>query len=718
MRILTIGNQYPPHDLGGGYELVWRSAVEHLRAAGHEVRVLTTDHRRPGADSGGDVDVHRELRWYWVDHAFPKRSLRDAHALERHNANVLRRHLDGFRPDVVSPWSMGGMSMGLLEQVRRAGLPQVCFVHDDWLGYGRRVDAWHARAPHLAERLTGLPVRVDFAGAARYVFVSNTTRERARASGLALPDTGVAHSGIDPAFVDPQPERPWAWRLVCVGRIDPRKGLDTAVEALAQLPAEATLEICGTGEGEAALRERVRALGLEERVRFAGQVAHADLPARYDAADVVVFPVVWEEPWGLVPLEGMARGRPVVATGRGGSAEYLRDGDNALLFPAGDAAALAAAVRRLAEDPALRARLREGGLPAARTHTETALNEAVERELAAAVARRRAPVAAPLRSPGVPRLSVVIPTYKRPDALPRTLAALERQTIPAADFEVLVVADAQEDDAERVAAQVAAEDRPYAARVLHRHAAGVSAARNDGWQAAQAPLVMFIGDDILADPTLLAEHLAWHERHPDERVGVLGHVRWADDIEVSAFMRWLEHGTQFDYPTIDGEEAGWGRLYTSNVSLKRALLERAGGFDEENFPFLYEDLDLGYRLSELGLRLLYNPAARAQHLHHSTVEEWRSRMANTARAEHRFVTLHPGLEPWFRNRMADVMRHPPARGRTGRHLLRWVPPGTPWLGPKVWGNATLYYRQQLAPAFLQAWDEVASSGGAPPGGPK
>jgi glycosyltransferase involved in cell wall biosynthesis len=74
----------------------------------------------------------------------------------------------------------------------------------------------------------------------------------------------------------------------------------------------------------------------------------------------------------------MAQGRPVVATGRGGSAEYLRDGENCLLYEAGDAAALAAAVRRLAGDDALRARLRAGGLETAPRHTEPVLNAAVE----------------------------------------------------------------------------------------------------------------------------------------------------------------------------------------------------------------------------------------------------------------------------------------------------------------------------------------------------
>ena len=60
VRVLTVGNMYPPHH-HGGYELVWESAVEHLRARGHEVRVLTTDTRTDTVETDGP-DVHRELR--------------------------------------------------------------------------------------------------------------------------------------------------------------------------------------------------------------------------------------------------------------------------------------------------------------------------------------------------------------------------------------------------------------------------------------------------------------------------------------------------------------------------------------------------------------------------------------------------------------------------------------------------------------------------------
>jgi len=169
-----------------------------------------------------------------------------------------------------------------------------------------------------------------------------------------------------------------------VGRLDPRKGVDLAILALKHLPEVATLRI--DGGGDASYLEELRLLAeresVSERVRFS-RVPRSDLPVVYAEADAVVFPVRWEEPWGLVPLEAMAVGAPVVATGSGGSGEYLADGENCLLFDPenGGAVALAAALRRLSDDVGLRARLHQAGLRTAAKFGEDDFNHAVEQLL-------------------------------------------------------------------------------------------------------------------------------------------------------------------------------------------------------------------------------------------------------------------------------------------------------------------------------------------------
>jgi glycogen synthase len=395
VRVLCVGNRYPPGSLGG-YEMLWEATVRDLRRAGHEVRVLTTV-AEPGAEvrDPEGADVHRDLGWYWRDYEFPRLSRRERRRLVQGNAAVLERHLEVFSPDVVSWWAMGGMTLSLIEQVRRAGLPAIGVVGDAWPAYGPEVDGWlrgwrwvPRPAIALVERVTGVPARLDLGAAGRWLFISEVSRRTAELAGWRLPDTGIAHPGVDPQRFAPRPAEPWRWRLLYCGRIDPRKGIAAAVRALARLPAQATLTV--DGDGDAAhgreLRELAAGLGLGERVTFV-RTPSDSLADAYAAADVVVFPVEWEEPWGLVPLEAMAVGRPVVATGTGGSAEYLEDGGNSLLFAAGDDAALAKAVTRLAGDEELRARLREGGAATAARHTEAEFSARVAE--AVREARRR-----------------------------------------------------------------------------------------------------------------------------------------------------------------------------------------------------------------------------------------------------------------------------------------------------------------------------------------
>jgi glycogen(starch) synthase len=370
---------YPPHHQGG-YELVWQSANRCARAAGHAVRILTSTHHEAGVRTEDEPDVHRTLRWYWDWHRyeFPRLPIGERIRLERTNAAELRRHLAEFRPDVVAWWSMGHMSLSLIEQVRRAGIPAIFSVHNDWLVYGPEADQWtrlwdgRSRVlAKLADSLLGLPTRFDPARAGPMLFNSTYTQRAAEAAGVATPAAEVIHPGIGSEFLQALPVRPWRWRLLYIGRIDRGKGVDTAVAALEHLPADASLAIYGKGDAGFAqelVDQAVRA-GTADRLGVHGFLDGDALRRAYDAADVIVFPVRWKEPWGLVPLEAMGLGRPVVATADGGTAEFVRDGDNALVIDRDDPLGLAAAVRRLASDEDLRRVLVQGGRRTALRHT-------------------------------------------------------------------------------------------------------------------------------------------------------------------------------------------------------------------------------------------------------------------------------------------------------------------------------------------------------------
>jgi glycosyltransferase involved in cell wall biosynthesis len=401
-RILTITSWYPPHHYGG-YELSCYDVMTRLADRGHEIRVLCGNERVPGVvnnNSDHEALVSRELRPHLWEATTSRPSLRERVAIERHNHRVLDRHLTKYQPDVVSIWHMVAISMSLVRQLATRDVPLMYVVCDDWLTYGERVDAWMSLfSGALPKRLLGRTVEAatglatstgDLGDTGAFCFVSDFTRSRAVASERLYPMSTVVYSGIERRHFPKQPrpsDRSWKGRLLYAGRIDSWKGVDTLIRALTFLP-ESTLALYGRGGSEqrAGFARLSETLGVSARVTF-GSLERYELAARYRDADVVVFPSEWGEPFGLVPLEAMACGTPVVATGVGGSGEFLRDGYNCVLHEPGDAAALAAAVRRLEKDRELRRRIVRGGLHTVAQLDVDELADALERWHVAAAER-------------------------------------------------------------------------------------------------------------------------------------------------------------------------------------------------------------------------------------------------------------------------------------------------------------------------------------------
>lgn len=419
-RILVVTNMYPPHHLGG-YELSCRDVVARWRSKGHRVVVLTSDlHLANAHPQPDDPDVRRTLRFYWKDHEILIPGWRESLRMERANQDELKRTIDELKPDVVSAWNMGAMSLGLLQTVGDLEIPLVLVVCDDWLIHGPIIDGWTNRfrklpiAGRIARAMLGVPTIFDPRSYEPTVcFVSETIRRRAQEHASWKPKRSmIAYTGIDhDDFPLQHPDtRPWSWKLLLVGRVEERKGAHIAVDALAQLPSDATLTIAGPPDERylPRLEQQIDDLGLGDRVFFENH-PREKLPQLYASADAFLFPVLWDEPFGLVPLEAMACATPVVATGMGGSKEFLLDEVNCLITPPGDADSLANAVRRLAEDEDLRGRIVRSGTDTARNLSVAEYARVLEEWHVAAAKhfsegepKRRKPleeVLAPLREP-------------------------------------------------------------------------------------------------------------------------------------------------------------------------------------------------------------------------------------------------------------------------------------------------------------------------------
>ena len=298
-------------------------------------------------------------------------------------------------------------------------------------------------------------------------------------------------------------------------------------------------------------------------------------------------------------------------------------------------------------------------------------------------------------------LAVVIPTRDRWSILARTLDALDAQT--ATGFETIVTLDGED---QRVPDGIRAHPRT---RVTAGPRRGPGAARNRGVAICDRPLILFIGDDTLPTPSLIARHLDRHRSEPEPGVAVLGRVDWHPEIADDRLLRWLDwSGSQFDYGSLGRSplaDAGFGRFYASNVSLKREAFVRAGGFDEDFATADYEDLDLGRRLHDRGMQLRYEPGAVVHHLHRYEWPEIERRYANRARAERLMLAKHDWFEPWFYNRIREYASKPRVSG-VWPLLADRVPDRPRRVSAWTRERADRRYHQRLAPAFLDAWEEA------------
>jgi len=135
------------------------------------------------------------------------------------------------------------------------------------------------------------------------------------------------------------------------------KGVDLLLHALARVREPWDLVLAGDGNARDRLQRLSSRLGLSDRVRFPGFLASGDLPALYRQARIVAVPSRWPEPFGMVGLEAMHRGRPVAAFSVGGTPDWCLDGETGLLAPDRDVDGLAQRIGRLLRDDGLAVRL-------------------------------------------------------------------------------------------------------------------------------------------------------------------------------------------------------------------------------------------------------------------------------------------------------------------------------------------------------------------------
>jgi len=229
---------------------------------------------------------------------------------------------------------------------------------------------------------------------------------------------------------------------------------------------------------------------------------------------------------------------------------------------------------------------------------------------AAATAKNKA---ARIAKPNSRMFSLIVPTYNRLPILKKCLAALETQTLPAKDFEVIVIDDGSSDGTEEA---IRAYNAKFAFRYLRQKNSGTGMARCNGVNHATGEYLLLMNDDTIFEKDTLQRHMQAHRSYSSGKWAVLGNFQYPP---AEARKRALTHFfciEPFMFPQVMMEEGcpyGYSHFITCNLSVLRSAVVDAGSFDPTYK--LSEDTELGIRLYERGFRVLFQPAAHAWHDH-------------------------------------------------------------------------------------------------------
>lgn len=325
LRVCLLSKQFPPGV--GGAETYAYELANGLGERGHDVDVYTQWVDSPDEEA----DVHENVSVYRICGA--RRKLVTFETLWF--SYTARRAIDFEQYDIVHGTMMPASTIAVTP-FNDIDAPVVLTSHGTSIGETKAVTLETPADYLLKFFFHPMNVAMDYVAsrdADRVIAISDHAYEQLTTSyRLDEEDVEMIPHGVDTDWFYPRDEQHPAvddekTTLLYVGRLGARKGLDLALRALAEVDDESVeFLIAGTGRHEESLRELARELGIADRVRFLGYVPDEDLPVLYSSADVFVLPSRYEG-FGLVLLEAMACGTPVIGADAGGIPTAISDSE-------------------------------------------------------------------------------------------------------------------------------------------------------------------------------------------------------------------------------------------------------------------------------------------------------------------------------------------------------------------------------------------------------
>lgn len=374
MHILVVNNLYPPI-MAGGAELIVRNLAEGLVARGHRVTAVTTcgpEMEPYPAETIGGVEIirffPRNMYWGFARTGRPRWQKALWHLKDSWNRDAARRIAEVMaadRPDVMHTHVIDGFSAAIWRRARALGVPVVHTAHDYHLMCPRAfmLDRhWHlCTRPSLQCRAFRHWHLGTTKHLSAFISPSQFLLDQHVAAGMTVPVTGVVPNGVPQVEISGAgagAEEGPLHQFLLAARLTHEKGVLVAIEAMAALRdmPNIRLTIAGRGPLEAQVRE---AAARDPRIDFVGFISGEEKDRIFRTATALLIPSLWYENAPVIIIEAAAYRIGVVGSRIGAIPEFIQDGKTGLLFEPGDPAGLAAALRRIAAEPALRRRFAE-----------------------------------------------------------------------------------------------------------------------------------------------------------------------------------------------------------------------------------------------------------------------------------------------------------------------------------------------------------------------
>ncbi|WP_319410106.1 glycosyltransferase family 4 protein [uncultured Desulfosarcina sp.] len=374
MKILAFSSLYPPF-YKGGYEIAAKSFIDNLRKRGHQVTVVSSKYGVT-QDNENDPDILRNLHYLNFNHLnesfyikFPwicsiLSSIR-RFILTIFNVIIAGKIIRRYDPDILFLWDMREISYHTVFSKVKKKIPIVIMVEDE-------VFNWHTINNRFFSTFSLSKDYIRF----NHIFcVSKVMKDYAILAGYDINRISVVPNGISNDWLLKKItiKKP-SGRLLYVGRLSKIKGIHNIIKAFNFLhknyESDIFLTITGSGDQEYVtyLKALITKFNLMKIVRFQEKLSYQKLKDVYTQHDLLIVSSIYREPFGLILIEAMSRGIPVIASNIGGPSEIIKDQITGLLYAPNDPKDLARKIQHLLTDHALYNRIRSNAIAEVKNH--------------------------------------------------------------------------------------------------------------------------------------------------------------------------------------------------------------------------------------------------------------------------------------------------------------------------------------------------------------